>query len=67
MAVDKIKQLLHRNNIHSSTIQTEIINPCSQLCDHTTDASCEVKTLQKNPSSCADFVCNDGEALNPEP
>ena len=32
VAVDKIKRLLHRNNIHSSTIQTEILDPCAQVC-----------------------------------
>lgn len=61
--VDRIKQLLHHNNIHSSTIQTEILSPCTQLCDHSDDVGCEVFTLQKKASSCADFVCDDSDCL----
>jgi hypothetical protein len=34
-AVDRIKILLHRNNIHSSTIQVEILD----LCDATVNFS----------------------------
>ncbi len=38
-AVDRIKILLHRNNIHSSTIQVEILD----LCDATVNFSSFVK------------------------
>jgi len=61
--VDKIKKLLHRNNIHSSTIQTEILDPCVPLCNHNVDLGCEVTTLHQNPSACADFVCDDDECI----
>jgi len=63
--VDRIKKLLHRNNVHSSTIQTEILDPCARLqgCDHTTADGCNILTLQKNPSACSDFVCDDGECI----
>ena len=37
IAVDQIKRLLHHNNIHSSTVQTEILDPCSPLCNHNVD------------------------------
>ena len=36
--VDRIKKFLHAENIHSSTIQTEILGPCdTSHCDHTDD------------------------------
>jgi len=37
IAVDKIKRLLHHNNIHSSTVQTEILDLCDPLCNHNVD------------------------------
>jgi len=37
IAVDQIKRLLHHNNIHSSTVQTEILDLCDPLCNHNVD------------------------------
>jgi len=63
VTVDRIKKLLHRNNIHSSTIQTEILDPCVPQCDHNEEVGCDVSSLHRNASACADFVCDDGECI----
>jgi len=55
--VDRIKKLLHRNNIHSSTVQTEIHHPQCSLCDD----ECTI-SLSKQ-SQCSDFVCDDAECI----
>ena len=56
--VDRIKKLLHRNNIHSSTIQTEIHHSRCSLCG----GECAI-ALSKQ-SSCSDFVCDDPECID---
>jgi len=65
--VDRIKQLLHSNNIHSSTIQTEIISMCESAaaCSHLPSSSgcARVEHLSKNLSNCADLVCDDNQCL----
>lgn len=61
-AVDKIKQFLHQKNIHSSTIQTEILDPCRELCDDQAhEEGCAVPALTSSLSNCHDFVCDDGK------
>jgi solute carrier family 30 (zinc transporter), member 1 len=61
--VDKIKKILHRNNIHSSTIQTEIHSAGCVLCERSVDGTCEAPLLIYQQSACSDFVCDDGECL----
>jgi len=61
--VDKIKRILHQNNIHSSTIQTEIHSAECVLCERSLDGTCEAPLLAHQQSACSDFVCDDGECL----
>jgi zinc transporter 1 len=61
--VDKIKKILHQNNIHSSTIQTEIHSAECVLCERSLDGTCEAPLLVHQLSACSDFVCDDGECL----
>ena len=62
--VDKIKKILHRNDVHSSTIQTEIHSSteCS-LCERSVVGACEAGMLTLQQSACADFVCDDGDCI----
>ena len=65
--VDKIKKILHRNNVHSSTIQTEIHSAQCSLCEQSIDGACEapllLHQLRTQTSACSDFVCDDGECI----
>ena len=57
--VDLIKQLLHRNNIHASTIQTEIHSAECALCEP--GAACAGGAPLLLAYACSDFVCGDAE------
>ena len=58
--VDCIKQLLHRNNIHASTIQTEVHSAECALCEPYMFA-CAGGPPPLLAYACSDFVCGDAE------
>merc|ERR1712100_613724 len=59
--MDSIKRLLHRNNIHSSTIQAEIHSSECSLCDQGKDCAADLPLLHS--PACADFVSDDVECI----
>mmetsp|Transcript_24243 Transcript_24243/g.56244 ORF Transcript_24243/g.56244 Transcript_24243/m.56244 type:complete len:220 (+) Transcript_24243:3-662(+) len=56
--IDRIKTMLHQRGVHSSTLQTEVVDMCAPECTHTdsdpnTPVTCErIKTL-KAPAGAA--------------
>ena len=70
--------LLHSNNIHSSTLQTEILAPCARsdclgsstdlipLEMHNPETGCAAHAIVNTRTSCSDFVCDSEDCLTHE-